>query len=93
MNREDLFQNAPISKSVFQMTIPTVISSLVLVIYNMADTFFIGQTHDPLQVAAVSLTNAVFVMYMAIAQLLGIGGSGGNAHYHIARVYEQSIKS
>lgn len=73
--REDLFQNAPISKSVFQMAIPTVISSLVLVIYNMADTFFIGQTHDPLQVAAVSLTNAVFVMYMAIAQLLGIGGS------------------
>ena len=74
-SREDLFQNAPISKSVFQMAIPTVISSLVLVIYNMADTFFIGQTHDPLQVAAVSLTNAVFVMYMAIAQLLGIGGS------------------
>lgn len=73
--REDLFQNAPIPKSVFQMAVPTVISSLVLVIYNMADTFFIGQTHDPLQVAAVSLTNAVFVMYMAIAQLLGIGGS------------------
>ncbi|MDO4261351.1 MAG: MATE family efflux transporter [Eubacteriales bacterium] len=73
--REELFQNAPISKSVFQMAVPTVISSLVLVIYNMADTFFIGQTHDSLQVAAVSLTNAVFVMYMAIAQLLGIGGS------------------
>lgn len=73
--REDLFQNAPISRSVFQMAVPTVISSLVLVIYNMADTFFIGQTHDPSQVAAVSLTNAVFVMYMAIAQLLGIGGS------------------
>lgn len=74
-SKEDLFQNAPISKSVFQMAVPTVISSLVLVIYNMADTFFIGQTHDSLQVAAVSLTNAVFVMYMAIAQLLGIGGS------------------
>lgn len=74
-SKEELFQNAPISKSVFQMAIPTVLSSLVLVIYNMADTFFIGQTHDPLQVAAVSLTNAVFVMYMAIAQLLGIGGS------------------
>lgn len=74
-SKEDLFQNASISKSVFQMAVPTVISSLVLVIYNMADTFFIGQTHDSLQVAAVSLTNAVFVMYMAIAQLLGIGGS------------------
>lgn len=73
--KKDLFQNAPIKKAVFQMAVPTVISSLVLVIYNMADTFFIGQTHDALQVAAVSLTNAVFVMYMAIAQLLGIGGS------------------
>lgn len=73
--KKDLFQNAPIGKAVFQMAVPTVISSLVLVIYNMADTFFIGQTHDALQVAAVSLTNAVFVMYMAIAQLLGIGGS------------------
>lgn len=73
--KEELFQNAPIGKAVFQMAVPTVISSLVLVIYNMADTFFIGQTHDSLQVAAVSLTNAVFVMYMAIAQLLGIGTS------------------
>lgn len=49
--REELFQNAPIGTSVFQMAIPSVISSLVLVIYNMADTFFIGQTHDPQQVA------------------------------------------
>ena len=38
--REELFQNAPIGTSVFQMAIPSVISSLVLVIYNMADTFF-----------------------------------------------------
>lgn len=70
-----LFKDAPVSKAVFQMAIPTVISSLVLVIYNMADTFFVGQTHDAYQVAAVSLTNPVFVMYMAIANLLGIGGS------------------
>lgn len=73
--KEDLFRDAPIKKAVCQMAVPTVISSLVLVIYNMADTFFIGQTQDALQVAAVSLTNAVFVMYMAAAQLLGIGGS------------------
>lgn len=72
---ETLFKNAPVHKAVFQMAVPTVISSLVLVIYNMADTFFVGQTHDAFQVAAVSLTNPVFVMYMAIANMLGIGGS------------------
>lgn len=47
-SREDLFQNAPISKLVFQMAIPTVISSLVLVIYNMADTFFLLDSPMPL---------------------------------------------
>ena len=72
---EELFKNAPVRKAVFQMAVPTVISSLVLVVYNMADTFFVGQTHDAYQVAAVSLTNPVFVMYMAIANLLGIGAS------------------
>lgn len=72
---EEVFKNAPVRKAVFQMAVPSVISSLVLVIYNMADTFFVGQTHDAYQVAAVSLTNPVFVMYMAVANLLGIGGS------------------
>ena len=72
---ESLFQDAPVSSAVFHMAIPTVISSLILVVYNMADTFFVGQTHDAYQVAAVSLTNPVFVMFMAIANLLGIGGS------------------
>lgn len=72
---EAVFRDAPVRKAVVQMAVPTVISSLVLVVYNMADTFFVGQTHDAYQVAAVSLTNPVFVMYMAIANMLGIGGS------------------
>ena len=72
---QELFLRTPVRKAVMRMAIPTVISSLVLVIYNMADTFFVGQTHDACQVAAVSLTNAVFVMYMAVANLIGIGGS------------------
>ena len=72
---QELFLRTPVRKAVMRMAIPTVISSLVLVIYNMADTFFVGQTHDACQVAAVSLTNAVLVMYMAVANLIGIGGS------------------
>lgn len=74
-NNAALFEHAPVPKAVMEMAVPTVISSLVLVVYNMADTFFVGQTHDAYQVAAVSLTNPVFVMYVAIANLLGIGGS------------------
>ncbi len=71
----DLFEKAPVPKAVATMAVPTMISMLVVVIYNMADTFFIGQTNDPLQVAAVSLATPVFMIYMALGNLFGIGGS------------------
>ncbi len=64
-----------VSDVVKKMAVPSVISSLVTVVYNMADTFFVGQTGDPLQVAAVSLTNPIFILFMAVANMLGTGGS------------------
>lgn len=71
----DLFEKTPVPKAVATMAVPTMISMLVVVIYNMADTFFIGQTKDPLQVAAVSLATPVFMIFMALGHLFGIGGS------------------
>ncbi len=70
-----LFEEAPVSKAVATMAVPTIISMLVVVIYNMADTFFIGQTNDAMQVAAVSLATPVFMVFMALGNLFGIGGS------------------
>ena len=75
MNENDLMSKMKISKAVATMAIPSVISSLVTVVYNMADTFFVGQTGDPLQVAAVSLTNPIFILFMAFANMFGMGGS------------------
>ena len=75
MNDNDLMKNMKISKAVAKMAIPSVISSLVTVVYNMADTFFVGQTGDALQVAAVSLTNPIFILFMAFANMFGMGGS------------------
>ena len=74
-SNKQLFEEAPVSKAVAVMAIPTMISMLVVVIYNMADTFFIGQTGDPMQVAAVSLATPVFMVFMALGNLFGIGGS------------------
>ena len=72
---KELFEHAPISKAVTVMAVPTIITMLVVVIYNMADTFFIGQTNDAMQVAAVSLSTPVFMLFMALGNLFGIGGS------------------
>lgn len=71
----ELMARMKVSKAVATMAIPSVISSLVTVVYNMADTFFVGQTEDPLQVAAVSLTNPIFILFMAFANMFGMGGS------------------
>lgn len=70
-----LFEEAPVPRAVATMAVPTIISMLVVVIYNMADTFFIGQTNDAMQVAAVSLATPVFMVFMALGNLFGIGGS------------------
>ena len=75
MDEHELMGELKISKAVMKMAVPSVISSLVTVVYNMADTFFVGQTGDPLQVAAVSLTNPIFILLMAFANMLGMGGS------------------
>lgn len=75
MTENEIMRDAPISRAVASMAIPSVISSLVTVVYNMADTFFVGQTGDPLQVAAVSLTNPIFILFMAFANMFGMGGS------------------
>lgn len=58
-----------------QLAIPTVISSLVMVIYNLADTYFVGMLNDPTQNAAVTLAAPVLLAFNAINNLFGVGSS------------------
>ncbi|HOO28337.1 MAG TPA: MATE family efflux transporter, partial [Lachnospiraceae bacterium] len=71
----EIFRDAPIPKAVFTNIIPSVVSMIMVLVYNLADTFFIGQTHNAYMVAAVSLATPVFFMFMAIGMLFGIGGT------------------
>ncbi len=71
----ELFSNAPISQAVFKNALPAMAAMLMVLVYNLADTFFIGQTHDALQVAAVSLATPVFLIFMAVGTMFGIGGT------------------
>ena len=50
-----LFEQTPVPKAVAQLAVPTVLSSLVMVLYNLADTYFVGQLNNPVQNAAVTL--------------------------------------
>ena len=55
--------------------LPAMAAMTLNLVYNLADTFFIGQTHDDLQVAAVSLATPVFMMFISISTIFGIGGT------------------
>ena len=70
-----LFSEVPVRKAVLTLAVPTVISQLITVVYNMADTFFIGQLNDPLQVAAATVAMPCFMFLTAFANLFGLGGS------------------
>ena len=79
--QKDLFESVPVSAAVLSLAIPTVISQLITVVYNMADTFFVGQLNDPAQVAAATLAMPVFMFLTAFANLFGIGGSSVISRY------------
>ena len=69
------FANDPIAKVVIKNSIPALIAMVMVMVYNLADTFFIGLTGDDLQVAAVSLASPVFMIFMSLGTLFGVGGS------------------
>ena len=54
-NTTEIFRDAPVPKAVLSNVIPSIISMIMVLIYNLADTFFIGQTKNALMVAAVSV--------------------------------------
>ena len=70
-----LFESMPIPKAVMELSVPMVVTSLVMVVYNLADTFFVGMLGDPIQNAAVTLAYPVMLAFNAVNNLFGIGTS------------------
>ena len=73
-DKTELFETMPVGKALLTMAIPTIISQLITMIYNLADTFFIGMSNDPYKVAAASVVGVLFFMLNALANLFGVGG-------------------
>ncbi len=69
-----LFEQMPVGKALFTMAVPCIVSQLITMLYNLADTFFIGSTNDPYKVAAASVVAVLFFMLNALANLFGVGG-------------------
>ena len=78
MEKDDkvvLFEKTPIPRAVAKLSVPMILSSLVMVVYNMADTYFVGMLNDPVQNVAVSLAYPVLLAFNAVNNLFGVGTS------------------
>lgn len=71
----ELFERKPVAGAVLKLAVPTMVSSLVMVIYNLSDTLFVGMLNDPIQNAAVTLAAPVLLAFNAVNNLFGVGSS------------------
>ena len=69
-----IFEKMKVLKALFIMSLPAILSQIVILIYNLADTYFIGKTNNTFMVGAVSLVLAFYLMLVVIANIFGVGG-------------------
>lgn len=72
---QHLFASMPIHQAVRKQIIPAIFSQMIALLYNLADTYFVGMLNSPAQTAAITIVYPSFVMLTAISNLFGIGGA------------------
>ena len=78
-NRTAIFETLPVHQAVCKQIIPAIVSQMIALIYNLADTYFVGMLNDPHQTAAITIAAPSFVMLTAISNLFGVGGASAIA--------------
>jgi len=91
--KTQLFERTSIPKAVMTMAVPTILSSLVMVLYNLADTYFVGMLNNPIQNAAVTLAAPVLLAFNAVNNLFGVGTSSLMSRSLGKRDYEAVYRS
>ena len=74
VSKDELFSKAPVLQALAAMAVPTIISQLINLIYNMVDAFFIGRTGNSYMMAATTITLTMVMLNVAFSNLFGVGG-------------------
>ena len=90
--KQDAFERYPVSKSLAYFIVPTVLSQIAAILLNLADSYFIGRTNDPYQVAAMGLTFPIYVTMTIVAAIMAVGGNANIAAYLGLRDREKAKK-
>lgn len=74
-SKDYVFAEMPVRRAVAYLVVPTVLTQVISILYNLADTYFIGQLGDPDLVAAVGVCLPPMLLLTALANLFGVGAS------------------
>ena len=89
----EVFEKIPVPKAVMTLAVPTIISSLVMVIYNLADTYFVGILNSAIENSAVTLAAPVLLAFNAVNNLFGVGSSSMMSRALGSKDYDTVYKS
>lgn len=84
----ELFEKAPIPKAYFTLALPVVFGTVVSMIYNLTDTFFVAQTQNANLVAGITICTPLFSMMIALGDMFGLGGSSAISRLLGSRKYD-----
>lgn len=91
--KEDLFENTPVLHAVFALALPSVMGQIILVIYNMADTYFVGMTGSDAMITSVTVCMPAFMFLSAISNLFGVGGASVIARANGGEEYGKAYRA
>lgn len=74
-DKTELFERMPIRRAVLKQIVPAICSQLIVLLYNLADTYFVGLLNEPRQTAAVTVVAPAFLMLTAVSNLFAVGGA------------------
>lgn len=90
---QELFEKIPVPQAVAKLAVPSMVAALVMVVYNMTDTYFVGILNNPVQSAAVTLAYPVVLSFFAATNLFGVGGSSMMSRALGRKDYDTVVKS
>ena len=74
-DKTKIFESEPVPRAVLKQIAPAVAANMISLVYNLADTWFVGLLNDPRETAAVTVVYPWFIMLTAISNLFGVGGA------------------
>lgn len=89
----EVMEKMPIPSAILRLAIPTVFSTIISIIYNLTDTYFIGLLDDPIQLGAISLAFPVFTFLQAVGNMFGLGAPSYISRCLGAKKYDEVRKT